>query len=339
MNLSSGKTGCHHVEVRRLGPDAVEVTWEAETADFGCSIHVSRNPNHFDRQNAIRVKGETGARLSGLDPDCRHYFEILSDSGQRVVTALRRVDLERSVNFRDLGGYENSEGRRTKWGQVFRSDSLARLTERDRSCLGRLGLRLVVDFRSRTEVAREPDRLPDHHVPEYVNLPIQTSALNYVAALEQARHGENPEGTADRMIADYIKNIDAFADQWRTFFQYMAQVAKRPMVFHCTGGKDRAGTGAALVLLALDVPEETVIEDHQLSNVYIADLWPKVRQRLENSGIDSGKMKPYFTAPREAMTALLEHLYKAYGSPMNYLRAEVGVSDETLSRLRSELLE
>ena len=34
-----------------------------------------------------------------------------------------------------------------------------------------------------------------------------------------------------------------------------------PVLFHCSAGKDRTGFGAALLLLLLDVDEETILND------------------------------------------------------------------------------
>jgi hypothetical protein len=39
-----------------------------------------------------------------------------------------------------------------------------------------------------------------------------------------------------------------------------------PMVFHCTAGKDRTGVAAALILLALGVPRDVVLQDYLLTN-------------------------------------------------------------------------
>ncbi len=43
----------------------------------------------------------------------------------------RRISLQGVVNFRDLGGYATVDGRLTRWGQIFRSDVLADLTDAD----------------------------------------------------------------------------------------------------------------------------------------------------------------------------------------------------------------
>jgi len=41
----------------------------------------------------------------------------------------RRMDLEGASNFRDLGGYEAADGRTVKWRHLYRSNSLAALTD------------------------------------------------------------------------------------------------------------------------------------------------------------------------------------------------------------------
>ena len=44
---------------------------------------------------------------------------------------LRRIPLDGCVNFRDLGGYASSLGGTTKWGVLYRADSLHRLNSAD----------------------------------------------------------------------------------------------------------------------------------------------------------------------------------------------------------------
>jgi len=56
----------------------------------------------------------------------------------------------------DLGGYEATDGRRVKWGRIFRSSNLARLTDKGLDQIKRLGIRLVCDFRTEAEAAKLP---------------------------------------------------------------------------------------------------------------------------------------------------------------------------------------
>jgi protein-tyrosine phosphatase len=141
------------------------------------------------------------------------------------------------------------------------------------------------------------------------------------------------------MVSGYIMNIEEFPHTWGTVFKRIIEKKSRPFVFHCTGGKDRAGTCAALILLALGVPEETVIYDHQLSNIFIAGLLKGIYKRLESYGVDPEKLKPYFTAPRECIVALIEHIRSTYGSAAKYLTDRADIDANTLDVLKEELLE
>ena len=57
----------------------------------------------------------------------------------------RHLALEGAPNFRDLGGYETSDGRHVKWGEIYRSDNLAHLTDSDLAKVSGLGIRLVCE--------------------------------------------------------------------------------------------------------------------------------------------------------------------------------------------------
>ena len=61
----------------------------------------------------------------------------------------RQVPLDRHSNFRDLGGYETLGRRQVKWGEVFRSGRLRRLSDADVDRLESLGVRTVVNFLTR----------------------------------------------------------------------------------------------------------------------------------------------------------------------------------------------
>ncbi|MGD9373712.1 MAG: tyrosine-protein phosphatase, partial [Desulfobacterales bacterium] len=247
--------------------------------------------------------------------------------------------LEGSVNFRDLGGYRTLDGRRLRWGQVFRSDNLGRLTDRDIKILRRMGIRQVCDFRTPAEVKKMPDRFPETNEGAYVHLPIKYGEYDPANTFERIKNGDVDWLTEEFMIKGYLRNVDRFTALWSTFFRIMVVSRNRPLVFHCTGGKDRAGVCAALILLTLGVAEETVIEDHGLSNIYIADVLKRIYAQIKSYGVDPAKVAPYFTAPRSAIIALVEHIRKTYGSAEDYLINQAGIEVKVINQLREDLLE
>jgi protein-tyrosine phosphatase len=262
---------------------------------------------------------------------------MMQEEKSRPISKERRVPLEGAVNFRDLGGYETSDGRKVKWGQVFRSDSLARLSARDQTVLRGMGIRLVCDFRTPGEVKKAPDRLPDG--TRYLHLPVVHGEFDSVTALERMGKGDISWLTDDFMVNGYIKNIEKFGGTWGRVLNRIIDPESRPLVFHCTGGKDRAGVCAALFLLALGVPEDTVIYDHGLSNVYIGELLGRIYEWIREVGIDPDEVAPYFTAPRECIVSSLDHIREVYVSVANYLWTKAGIDNKKLSLLKDQLLE
>ena len=111
------------------------------------------------------------------------------------------------------------------------------------------------------------------------------------------------------------------------------------MLFHCTGGKDRTGVASALVLMALGVPEETVVADYGLSDGYNSDIRQKINDALRPLGVDISKVEPYFTAPKSRIRGLLQYVNGRYGTVIDYLIRKVGVGEALLNRLKEDLLE
>jgi len=94
-----------------------------------------------------------------------------------------------------------------------------------------------------------------------------------------------------------------------------------------------------LILLTLGVPEETVITDHGLSNVYIAGVLEKIYARIQSAGVDPRQVSSYFTAPKNAIVAFIDHIRQTYGSAAGYLRKKAGVEQKVIDQLKKDLLE
>ncbi len=340
MASSINETRLKNISLIRTGDDSVEISWHFKDKPREFAVYAGQSPDHIDRQNPVFVgRADCAAKISGLDPDARYYFEVALNSGSKFVISDRRVPLQGSVNFRDLGGYETSDGRRVKWGQVFRSDNLGRLTDRDVSFLQRMGIRMVCDFRTPAEAAKLPDRFPSPKQGAYLHLPIQHGEFDPAGTFERIKSGDIEWMTEAFMIEGYLKNIDNFAPVWSTVFKTLAADSKRPLVFHCTGGKDRAGVCAALVLLSLGVPEQTVIDDHGLSNLYIAAVLEKIYEQIRSHGVDPNQVAAYFTAPKNAIVAAVRHIRRTYGSAADYLINKAGVDEKLIEQLKADLLE
>jgi protein-tyrosine phosphatase len=174
----------------------------------------------------------------------------------------RVVRLAGASNFRDLGGYPAVDGRAVRWRRLYRSDHLAGLTPGDQAHLAERGVATAFDFRGVDERAATP-----YHVPGLVQhaLSIEPTVVQGMEAVRAA--GETlTVPVVEGLMEDLYRRL--IGEQPRRFAEFFAHLlrAERPVVFHCTAGKDRTGVAAALLLMALGVPREAVMQDYLLTN-------------------------------------------------------------------------
>ncbi|MCD6586543.1 MAG: tyrosine-protein phosphatase [Desulfobacteraceae bacterium] len=338
MNHNEKKITLSDIQVRRIDSETVELCWQPKNCKPTISVCAGLRRKDVLQKVPVGESNNGCVKINGLDPGTRHYYHVVDEDGSRLLTAERRVFLEGTVNFRDIGGYKTSDGREVKWGKVFRSDGLARLTDKDHQVLSQMGIERVFDFRSPAEVSEAPDKLPEDGSIIHVNLPVTYGSIDFVDAMARLKQGDASWLTPDFMVNSYIRNIEEFAGAWGDVINFIADSKGTALLFHCTGGKDRTGTCAALILLMLGVDEETVVKDHQLSNTYIADMLPFIFKLIASYGVDPDKLVPYFTAPLNCIQALLNHLQNKYGSASEYLAKNAGVKKETQELLKEKLL-
>lgn len=176
----------------------------------------------------------------------------------------RVLRLEGSSNFRDLGGYATADGRRLQWRRIFRSDHLAGLSAADLQTLAELGIGHSVDFRGANECTVQSYAWPQFKRHAFM---VEPTVVQRTQALLAAGHRLTAADTVGMMQETYLSFVRDNADRFARLFQLLLQ-SDAPLVFHCTAGKDRTGWAAALILHALGVSREQIMEDYLLTNVH-----------------------------------------------------------------------
>lgn len=253
--------------------------------------------------------------------------------------------LEGACNFRDFGGYTTTDGRRVRWGRLFRSGAMHRFTAADRQQVAGLGVRIVCDLRRPGERERQPD--PDFG-PAVAQLVWDDSQEGGIGRLMPEAASITPAMARKLMIRHYADMPTRLAPHARGLLRALAQDAGAPAIVHCTAGKDRTGFVAGLLLEALGVPRETVLEDYLLTND-VVDLRAQLRDDETGLGIPQGRsyldempddaLAATLAADADYLLAAFATIDAAYGSVQRYLQEALGVDEHARGRLSDVLLE
>jgi protein-tyrosine phosphatase len=245
----------------------------------------------------------------------------------------RRLSFEGAVNFRDLGGYPAAAGRRTRWRRLYRADSLADLTSADLEQLATLGLTTLIDFRLAEERCLKPNRLPPGDAIRSIELGFVPEGTLQMLQLVKSGAIE-PAEIERRVIAQYRLFCVDHHREYRCMFEVAAQGESYPLLIHCTSGKDRTGYGAALLLLAVGVPREIVIDDYDLTNKY-----PRAVPQFFGPDTPEAVAQILLAAQRKYIEAVLEEIDRVHGSLDAYLDRALALDDAGRAKLIELLTE
>ena len=241
----------------------------------------------------------------------------------------RQVSLSGASNFRDLGGYQGLDGRRLQWGKLYRSAHLAHLTQEDLQQLQKLGIHRSADFRGEGESAHLAYAWPqiERHA-----LVVEPTVVQRAQSMMDKGQTLTSRDTEELMHDTYRSFVNVYGDRFAQFLSLL-QTSDEPLVFHCTAGKDRTGWAAMLLLTALGVDEEQIMEDYLLTNQYFRRP-TQMYGTLSEEALDAlWRVQPsYLMASVDAVRA-------QHASVDSYLTQVLGMGNAERERLAALYLE
>lgn len=246
----------------------------------------------------------------------------------------RRVAFDGAHNFRDLGGYPTVDGGRTRWRTVYRSDGLQGLTDDDIVRYEALGIRTMFDLRRDRERDERPNRVPS------VALCIMTPADESGVVDPTPTYHDARASGEQRLLDVYRSMLWYSAPVLGTLIGRLVAPRGTPAGFHCHAGKDRTGFVAAILLEAVGVDREVVLDDYELTARYHRpEHQTDSFERLVAGGMPVEAALGMMGAPRWAMAETLTELDAEFGGVRSYLNEQGGIDDETLRTLHAVLVE
>lgn len=265
------------------------------------------------------------------------------------------IELEGVANARELGGYENTEGRKVKKGLLIRTGSLNKATPKDIEKLSKeIGLKLIFDFRSNEEINNKRDK----EIPGAENIQLdllfrinnQTIKKIFMdkSSLEKDEHPVIHMCRNETLI-EYMTKLygrllqDTHAHNlYNQMFKQILATGGAPVLWHCAYGKDRTGLAAMLILSVLGVDLPTIKEDFMRTNIAYKrtiDMLLKMAKEENFTEAQIWTVKSISGVAEESFDSGYKVITDQYGGIDKYLRNQIMLTEEEISKFREYYLE
>lgn len=246
------------------------------------------------------------------------------------------VPIKNGINFRDLGGIKTIDGRQIRPGMLYRAGTFAHITPSEGEFLAnQLKLHYVIDYRDQKEIEHFPDRL--WHNANYINVPANPLNNEVTASLTSDLEDDNKilknRSPFDFMIKLYQK-LPFNNPAYQKLTSILLNADGKPLVQHCAVGKDRTGVGVALILFALGVSEDNIMQDYLLTEQLLTDYreWllnqykEKEKYKLNPDKLENRRL--IFAAKKDYLLAAITAIKEHYDTIDNWLAKEYQLDEK-----------
>lgn len=263
---------------------------------------------------------------------------------------IKRLHLKKLFNTRDLGGLPTQDGRRIKKGKLIRSGKLYKLPPKTVDALKAMGVKTVIDLRIYAEQEQDPDTVWEG--VNYYHLPVLCTATPGITLeknmrklmVEESKRIKTEFGTAGNYMAEMYRYILTSEEPQQCLKKALRLIIENEdcILWHCSGGKDRAGIISMLVESLLGVSEQVILTDYVASARFqrFKFFWNRaglviapVSLRFKRILYGMMAAKPRF------LTDAMAELKGKYGSVVEYCKQVLDVTDEDIALMKSKYLE
>ncbi|KAG8906505.1 hypothetical protein FRB99_006725 [Tulasnella sp. 403] len=242
-------------------------------------------------------------------------------------------------------------------GLLLRSAELTRITEQGKDQLRNLGITRIFDLRSPKEIQRFKVSVASIEGIEVVTIP----ALPIERDLDLNPFWKRfASGGDDGFVDLYGEVLEQGGPAFKAIFEHIRD--RVPLgegcLIHCTGGKDRTGVAAMLILDLVGVSDEYMAEDYSLTRIGMEPAVDLLGARFKGP-LDDPEIAPAIlngfssrwvfnivkrvSSPQSAgcvspsaMLATLAFIREKYGGAEGYLK-EIGFLGEDIEKIKKAL--
>lgn len=260
----------------------------------------------------------------------------------------KRIKSEKLKNTRDIGGYATKDGRSVKKAMLIRSGQLSQASDNDlKNLTENFRLRTIIDLRIDAEINEKPDRIPKN--VNYIRVPLLDKAYLGITRDEYSLQSwfnmftDNSRRPEDIFYDMY--DVLVFGERSKELIHEIFSIFlgdNDAVLWHCSAGKDRVGIVTMLLLLALGVDRETIIEDYFATNIFSRKEIIKtlifaplvIKNRWQRKCL-----KILMTVKREYMERLLDKIENNYVDVFDFFEKQYSISKDEIISLRNKYLD
>lgn len=321
-------------------------------------IFVGLRPDKAVISNLIAIGYDSVFTVELARHNLPYYFYAEIGNKETPVFSERILPLEEAINIRDLGGYKTKDGKRLRWGLLYRGDHLTKLTDSDIEILERIGIKTVIDFRSDHERRIYPNKKiktvmktvncnPQSHFSELAGTAINLEDENR-KLIEDLDKGSidskfiNNSGLTSILSYKELVAEPVSQKAFKTMIHELISPESIPSLQHCRGGKDRTGFGVMLVLMLLGVSEDQIIADYLITRT-VREKRNEVKrgqyERLTSNKNYLDYLMSLIDARPEYIKTAIELINQQYGGIHEYAKNILNLSEAQIEQMKEYYLE
>lgn len=265
---------------------------------------------------------------------------------------VQRIKVKGLRNTREISQFTTVDGKKLKKNSLIRSSRLDKLPlKRRNKFLDDYNIDTVIDMRTAVEISEGkelnyPEDVTYHHVPvlDQAFFGVTHEKKMRTALFKESKKMDKEYNSKDFMVNMYKSIVfeEYSQNQFKEFFDILLNKGDGGIVFHCTGGKDRTGMASLFILTLLGVSKEDILADYAMSD-YSNRHHNRILSVLIKLFIPYRNFKRVLNdllyAKKEYLEKTIIALEEAYGSIINFLRNEIGITEEKQNRLKQLFLE
>lgn len=324
---------------------SIKFSWRMDDSEV-YTVHFSETKD-FKEEVTYETDSNTLLNKGVFVPGKTYYWKVTGDAEgsdskvdwfKTLDAPVRYITLEEGFNVRDLGGWKTEDGKKVKYGMIYRGGKVNNhggnegLSEEDQRVFRKLlNIRGELDLRITNQDDDGQTESVFGRSVAYRKTPMQ--GYNYVIP------GFKQETPMPRECpAEFVESV-GYA------FHFLADENNYPLYFHCNAGADRTGTISFLLNGLLGVSEEDLTRDFELTS--FSPGGKRWRSNILGGKFTEDGVMQDDAGNYVAWGKMVQQIKDQYGTEggklsdaiKNYLMTECNIKETEIQNIKKMLLE